>query len=195
MQNPETGFDFKTEYLLSKARIQTFPPFLDLSLDNLADIYPHLMIDVDGVLQSFGGSPSNEVLDKLYDAHQVFSSGISLMTNGNNSPILDGIPSHNRGLLRVKQFPGIIKNHLKTVDSNLDPSHVLAIGDGLSDAVAYRIARLGGVGIVKSIESLSPHPWQRRARDTVYGPLLSKAHLLVADPEVFQKHSEIITAS
>ncbi len=158
--------------LLKAAKIESFGSLMDLNPDQLASSGLKFMItDHDGVIAPYGEQPTEDMLQKISDLADALPNGLAIVTNNWN--ITGDSFSEKISLQRayadkpwnLKPFPLGVKQALR--DCGALPEDTIAIGDGCTDLIAFKLAGIGRVGMVGS---LGPHPMQDFVHRNLYRP-------------------------
>lgn len=168
-----SGFQPVTEQILKLGGIMTIGSILDISPAELEKAGVTCAVsDWDGVWAAFGQAPLREAIDQLEALANGLEYGLVIVTN-NSRPITGtlpdrvrlSIPRSTRDIFHLKPLPFAIQEEIQRAGAR--PHETIGFGDGLTDILAFRLARLGGACLVKSCGA---HPLQEAVHERLYTP-------------------------
>ena len=150
--------------ILSHFEILTIPQFPDATRMLLH--YEHAVLDIDGVLKPYGDDHVDPIIaEELQTLDGHLPHGISILSHGNHERVA-GFPVSNPG--RSLKTPGMVRAAVEF--SGADLSRTIGIGDGLNDALIYKLA---GIGSIAVMPSSGGHPVQELVRRAFYRPSIA----------------------
>lgn len=129
--------------------------------------FSHIITDGDGVLNTYRQPPHPDIIEHIGGLATELEHGVSIVSN-NVYLELGPLPKKVRllgpvRLLDYKPSPLRVRRALQLAGATA--KETIGIGDGLTDMLAFRAARLGKLCLVKSC---GPHPKQRFVHDNIY---------------------------
>ncbi len=159
--------------LLSAAKIPSYSNVLELDPVKLAEDNSFLLTDRDGVLGPYGHPTNSQSLEWLAEAGAALDKGVAIFTSNpsiKESALPKGVSFASADFMRPHHFkpsPFGVKRALR--GRGASPDETLAIGDGCTDLLAYRLAGIKKLGMVAS---LGAHPLQDKVHRYLYSPVV-----------------------
>ena len=165
-------FSTSTRNILEAIHITPFESFAAVEVEALQDRGISFCIsDLDGVLRSYNGALEPATLQQLDHLADSLPLGVAVVSNNQQRRLklpcnVAYYPFNATRPWDFKPLPFRIKHILS--QHNAAPDQTLALGDGLTDMMAYKLAHIQHLGMVAS---LGAHPKQEFVHQNVYRKL------------------------